>query len=555
MIEQLIQNCNWDTVKFLIFSNNVFDPLIYYSHLLPLILSLIIGLFIFLKDRKNLLNQILFFITIVFALWVFFDLILWAHEKINYIMFFWSMQVLIEPLIYAACLYFVYVFIEKRDLKLNKKIIIASLLLPTIILTSTKYALLGFDLTNCDREAIEGPLAIYGYIIEIIYFLLILLVAFWGIKKSNAIFRKQIILITSGIILFLFTFSLGNITGSLSLDWTIAQYGLFGMPIFIAFLAYMIVRFQTFNIKLIGAQALVVSLWFLVLGMLFIRNIENVWIVAACTLALVTILGYLLVRGVKREIEQKEKLEILTGQLQDANEKLKSLDKLKTEFLSLASHQLRSPLTAIKGYTSMLMTGDFGAVNKKQKEAIRRVFESSNHLTKVVEDLLNVSKIEQGGMVYIMSPFDMKKIACDLSSDLSIIAKKKGLNLICENDHKEPYTVNGDMEKIRQVILNLIDNSIKYTKEGSINITLKKDDKTKKILWAVSDTGMGMTPEIKATLFQKFSRGEGGKVNAGGSGLGLYLAKEIVEGHKGRVWVESDGPGKGSTFFVELDSA
>ncbi len=238
--------------------------------------------------------------------------------------------------------------------------------------------------------------------------------------------------------------------------------------------------------------------------------------------------------------------------LQDANEKLKSLDKLKTEFLSLASHQLRSPLTAIKGYTSMLMTGDFGAINDKQKEAIGRVFESSDHLAKVVEDLLNVSKIEMGGMQYVMSPFDFEKAARDLANDLSITAQKKGLKLTFETDGKAPYTVNGDMEKIRQVILNLLDNSIKYTKEGSITVKLSKDENVKNLLLAITDTGMGMTPEIKETLFQKFARGDGMKVNTSGSGLGLYLAKQIVEGHKGHVWVESDGPGKGATFFVDL---
>ncbi|MFA5933706.1 MAG: HAMP domain-containing sensor histidine kinase [Candidatus Paceibacterota bacterium] len=236
--------------------------------------------------------------------------------------------------------------------------------------------------------------------------------------------------------------------------------------------------------------------------------------------------------------------------LKEVNEKLKGLDKLKTEFLSLASHQLRSPLTAIKGYTSMLLEGDFGKVTAQQKEMIDRVFQSSQHLTKVVEDLLNVSKIEQGGMKYEMAPFDMNKVACDLSNDLTVSAQKKGLELTCENDHQESYMINGDMEKIRQVVLNLIDNSIKYTEKGFIKVSLSKNNG--KVLFAVSDSGMGMTPEIKASLFQKFSRGEGGKVNTGGSGLGLYLAKEIVEAHHGRVWVESAGLGLGSTFIVEL---
>jgi signal transduction histidine kinase len=239
--------------------------------------------------------------------------------------------------------------------------------------------------------------------------------------------------------------------------------------------------------------------------------------------------------------------------LQDANEKLKGLDKLKTEFLSLASHQLRSPLTAIKGYASMVLEGDFGEINPKAREAVDRVFQSSQNLMKIVEDLLNVSKIEQGGMKYEMATFSLAEIARDMEKDLSITAaKNKGLQLSFESDSDESCMVNGDKEKIRQVVLNFIDNSIKYTKEGEIHVSVIKKDK--KIQFRVKDTGMGMTPEIRETLFQKFARGDGARMNTGGSGLGLYLAKEIVEAHKGTVIAESEGPGKGSTFGFDLDS-
>lgn len=235
-----------------------------------------------------------------------------------------------------------------------------------------------------------------------------------------------------------------------------------------------------------------------------------------------------------------------------ANEKLKSLDKLKTEFLSLASHQLRSPLTAIKGYTSMLLEGSFGEVGEKQREAIDRVFQSVQHLSKIVEDLLSVTKIEQGGMQYQMSSFDFEKVAREITEDLSVTAKKKGVEMTFAADSKSGYTVNGDMEKIRQVVLNLVDNSIKYTPAGSVHVGLSKDEQKKKILLSISDTGIGMTEETIESLFQKFSRGNGVKVNMSGSGLGLYLAKQIVEAHKGRMWIESPGLNKGSTFYVEL---
>ena len=241
--------------------------------------------------------------------------------------------------------------------------------------------------------------------------------------------------------------------------------------------------------------------------------------------------------------------------LEVANEKLKSLDKLKTEFLSLAAHQLRSPLTAIRGYTSMLLEGSFGNVDEKQKEAINRVFESATHLSKIVEDLLNVSKIEAGGMKYEMAPFDMEKAVKDIATDLSITAEKKGLKLTFATDQKTPYTVNGDMEKIRQVVLNVIDNAIKYTEKGSISVLLAKGPNPGMMRVAVTDTGMGISAEEKEKLFQKFSRGAGGKTNTTGSGLGLYLAKQIAEAHGGEVMIDSPGIELGSTFTIQLKAA
>lgn len=547
-------SCGWDTAKYFIFSDNVFGSLVYYSHFFALIPSLIIGLLIFFKNPKGLMNRILFAITFLFSVWVFSDVVLWANEKIDFQMFFWSLQVIIEPIIYALSLYFIHVFITKNDISLGKKFWISILLFPTLIFASTKFALIGFDLSNCDREVTEGPITLFGYLIEIIYVFWILIFAIKSYFKAGIEMKKQIKDITLGIIFFLLSLSFGNIIGSFTDNWTIGQIGLFGMPIFVGFLAYMIVRFNLFNIKIFITQILVFSLGFLVLSILFIRHIENIQIVVTFTLVFIIILGFVLIKSVKKEIEQREKLQILSVNLESANEKLQSLDKLKTEFLSLASHQLRSPLTAIIGYTSMLLDGSFGKISDKQKEAIDRVFQSSRHLSLTVEDLLNVSKIEQGGMQYVKVPFDFEKASGDLAKDLSVTAEKKGLKLTFETDGKSSYKVNGDMEKIRQVILNFIDNSIKYTKEGSVNVLLSKNEKV--IRLSIKDTGMGMTPEIKSKLFQKFARAEGGKMNAGGSGLGLYLAKKIIEeGHNGKVGVDSEGMNKGSTFWMELQEA
>ncbi len=536
---------------FLIFSPNV-SSIVYYAHIPAIVISLFFIFFILKNGKGKLSNYLLASVLFFSALWILFSLIFWASNRSDVIMFVWAMDILIEPLVYIGSFYFIYQFLEKKDLSFALKLLIGLIYLPVIILTPTHFNLSGFDLASC--LSIEGFLGYYDYIIEGLFvaWLLILFLKKYH-SAVDALFKKQILYVTIGVFLFLFAFSWGNLVSSITDNWQISLVGFLALPVFVGFLVYSIVRFQTFNIKLIASQALVVGLAVLTASeFLFIKSTTS-YALTAVTLLLVVIFGDFLIKSVKREVMQREQLQILSDQLFDANEKLKGLDKLKTEFLSLASHQLRSPLTAIKGYTSMILEGDFGEINPKAKDATERVFQSTINLTKIVEDLLNVSKIEQGGMKYEMAPFSVAEIARDMSKDLSITAKKKNLTLTFGSDKDEDCIANGDKEKIRQVVLNFIDNSIKYTKEeGTIEVSVRRA--YDKVRFAVKDNGMGMTPEIKATLFQKFSRGDGARMNTSGSGLGLYLAKEIIEAHKGTVGVDSEGPGKGSTFYFELDA-
>ena len=189
-------------------------------------------------------------------------------------------------------------------------------LVPTIILTATHYALLGFNLSSCDRDAVEGPLVYYGYILEIIYTLAIIIYAFSAYQyKKLANEKKQVVFITTGIVLFLLSFGFGNIIGSLFTDlpflgedysWTVGQYGLFGVPVFIGLLSYMIVRFKTFNIGLIASQALVLALIALIGSQLtFVRSLTNI-VLTSITLVLAGTFGIVLIRSVKKDIEQPE---------------------------------------------------------------------------------------------------------------------------------------------------------------------------------------------------------------------------------------------------------
>lgn len=538
--------CPWEAPTLLIFSSNV-PTLLYYSHFVAIVSAVLFAL-VLLPQVKHSQPARWFLATITFfSLWAVIDVTLWASNRPDVVLFQWNLQVLLEMLLFASAYYFAYVFITGKDLKFYNKILLGLLILPIVALIPTPHILEGIDIAYCN--ALETQfLFYYVYAFEI---LLSLVLVFVGIRQIRRTPERtmQIILFTLGVFIFLLAFSSGNIIGSITEDWALAQIGLFGMPVFIGVLAYTAVRFKAFNIKLFGAQALVIALWVLTLSVLFIRTVENIRIIVSFNLILFTILGYLLIRSVRQEIEQRNRLEVVTSQLEAANDRLKELDQMKSEFLSIASHQLRAPITAVRGYAANINEGEYGAVPDHLKEPLATVQESARLMANSIEDYLNISRIEQGRMKYEKSTADISKLIHSVVTELTPVADKRKLTLSAHIP--EGMSANIDIGKIKQVFTNIIDNAIKYTEKGGVSVALEKVGEKLKI--TISDTGIGIAAEELPQLFEKFKRARGAnKVNTTGTGLGLYVAKQLVEGHGGTLRVESDGAGKGSRFIIEL---
>ena len=540
--------CPWDAPTFLIFSENV-PQLFYYSHGVAIIAALLLGLFVYLKDPKSILTKVLLGICVFFSVWVFLDIAIWATNDPSFVMFWWSTIILVEVLVYAFAIYFLHVFVEGKDVAFRKKKFMALLLLPVIALLPTSYNLSGIEMESC--LAIESFLPLYyTYFFEILTAMLIVHFGFTKYQVTADLkTRREILLMSIGIILFLLAFSSGNIIGSITTDWELAQYGLFGMPVFIGFLAFLIVRFKLFDIKLVGAQALIIALVVLIGSQFFfIRNNTN-RVLTAVTLVVTGAIGINLVRSVKKEIALRERIQKQEEELEKANVRLKELDQLKSEFVSLATHQIRGPIAAIKGYASMLLEGDYGALADATKQPIETISQSSAALAGIVQDFLDISRIEQGRMKYDFTDLDFSKLVEDVTVELRPNIEHKHLRLMLNIEQK--LFVSGDAGKLRQIVENLIDNSQKYTPKGYIEVTLRRMEKM--VRMSIRDTGVGIKPEVLPKLFQKFSRAEdASKANLHGTGLGLYVARQLVEAQKGRVWAESEGEGKGSTFIVEL---
>jgi len=247
----------------------------------------------------------------------------------------------------------------------------------------------------------------------------------------------------------------------------------------------------------------------------------------------------------KREVKKA------TEDLQKAYKELKEVDRAKSEFIAMASHQLRTPLTIIKGLVSMILEGSYDHVSKRTEESLKHVFDSNERLIRIVNDLLNISKVELGKMELEQRELQIEKIIDSVFEEVKPEAQKKNLEFIFERPKTSLPKIKIDEAKIRQVIFNLVDNAIKYTKEGIIKVKVGKTDS--KIRISVSDTGEGLTEEEKEKIFRAFTRGGAGLAHwVQGAGLGLYLSKKYIDLHKGKIWAESPGKGKGSTFYVEL---
>jgi signal transduction histidine kinase len=246
----------------------------------------------------------------------------------------------------------------------------------------------------------------------------------------------------------------------------------------------------------------------------------------------------------------QSRIDSATRELRKTNKRLLELDAVKDEFVSMASHQLRTPLTSVKGYLSMVLEGDVGEVTPDQRQLLEEAFTSSERMVHLIGDFLNVSRLQTGKFIIDRREIDLAHVVAQEVEGMRQIAATHGVKLEYHVPKRFPMLYL-DENKLRQVIMNFIDNAIYYSPDGRlIKITLTVEDGD--AVLRVVDQGMGVPAEVQSRLFTKFFRAENArKQRPDGTGIGLYLAKQIIDGHRGALVFEST-LGKGSTFGFRL---
>jgi len=252
-----------------------------------------------------------------------------------------------------------------------------------------------------------------------------------------------------------------------------------------------------------------------------------------------------------------KQVDSLNHELGTANQNLQDSIKQRESLVHLVTHKVKGSFTRSKYIFAGILDGTFGEINEEVKKRAEQGLESDNMGIETVDLVLNADNLQKGAVKYDMKMINFKEMVLKTIEEKKGPAEAKGLKMemdIKDGEKDNQYNVLGDSFWLKEVVNNLIENSIKYTKNGKI--TLGLENRNGKILMYVKDTGMGINPEDKKNLFTEGGRGKDSvRVNVDSTGYGLYSVKLIIEAHKGRVWAESEGLNKGSTFFIELPAA
>ena len=583
--------------------------------LAPLIslLCMAIGLIVYLNNRKDSSGKAFAIISISLGFWIlsaflsdvtkneFYSLLL---NRVTFVsLFFFMGGLLYLPFVFPA---------RKKYANYIKYFLIIFLFFAAIFTFLSSGIVASITFEQWGSNLTYGK---YFLVFEIFAFgsiIISLILSIINYVKSEPEDRTKLRLFFEGLFIFvLITIVIEVVVRNIVGSDEFYRFGNYAAIVFVAFIAYAIIKHQLFNIKVILTEIGVAIVNIAILEQIFLPR--SSWQVAVNVILLIIVAygSYVLVKSVIWEIKQKEQLQDLTIQLSQANSHLKELDEMKTEFVSLASHELLTPVSAIEGYLSMMLDEHLAKV--EDPTAIRymdRIYRSSKRLARLISDMLNISRIEEGRLLVEKKDVNLTELIKQVIDEIKFKAEERKQRVVFEkseirstksetisndknsNELNTEFMTYGDPDKIKEVVVNIIGNSIKYSKNpGTITVSIKKvpkvtvedvwkrvegeikgrplDDQEaiksavdphfreivgdEQILISVKDQGIGIPKEELPRLFKKFHRvGDYTTAESQGTGLGLYISRALVELHHGRIWADSEGPSHGSTFTFSL---
>jgi signal transduction histidine kinase len=531
------------------------NPLAYFSHLVPVFLSAVLSVYLLKESKMSFLAKVFALFVAAFDVWLLIDLFVWVGSNYSVINFLWSFFDYINILFFLFGLYFFAVYIFKKDVESIYKWLALLVIAPALVQVITGNSIHEFNQAVCESSN-DAFLNTYKNTVEA---LVILFIAFFGIRgfirEKEMSVRKGILSITSAVLLFFITFALTDYLSVSSDYYEYGLYGLFVLPVFLALVVYSITAFRAFNVRLIGAQALVITLVVLVASKLFTAENGGNRTITVISLLFISVFGYFLMRSIKTEAEARERIEKLADQLEQAAHTLDAANSGQKNLIHVMNHQIKGYLGVNRNiFAELLQTTDYGEMPEAAKPLLAKGLESTAAGVEYVQSILVGSSAADGTLRYNMKVMDVKELCERLIPQQREIAEHADLSFEA-NIEDGNYRIMGDATQLEEAFKNLITNAIKYNSpHGLILVRLAREPE--KIVFSVKDSGVGISEEDKPRLFTAGGRGKDSiQYNTDSSGFGLAFVKGVVETHKGVVSYKSNNPEKGTTFVAEIPAA
>jgi signal transduction histidine kinase len=517
-----------------------------------------IGVAVLWQKKDSAIHQLFFLVAFNTGFWSFSSTM--ADVSRDYdVALFWARMAIIGPFfLSAAFLIFSYYFPARTGhISVAKAF---AILLPSIIallLVATPYNIESITLRDWGTDFTPGPLYTALFVQLLLYFSLAARHFVSTYKKTqDPIVKKQIIFLCLGMILVVVSGVFTNLVLPLVFHYTKSSViGPAATAFFVVLTMYAILRHGLLNLKVIAAELFSGALVFISFTDIFQAQSVDQFAYHGLLFLVTLVVALLLVKSVSSEVRRREELHVLTLKLEEANEHLKEMDQLKSEFISIASHQLRTPISVIKGYISLMLEGAYGKVDGPLREKLQSMSLMNERLVQMINNMLNVTRIEKNKIDYVCATTELAPIMERAVTEMSFKASQKGLALAFDAAGSEGLEAYVDGEKLQEVLTNLVDNAIKYSPKGTITLRAKRMAKAKGAMITVEDQGLGMSAETAANVFQKFYRAKDVAVaRETGTGLGLYIVAIFVRNMGGDVWIERSAPGEGTVVAVTLPS-